>query len=162
MKALEHLQLLILDFDGVLTDNRVLVSQDGSESVWCHRGDGHAILRLTQEGVPVVVISQETSPVVEARCRKLGIPCYHRTTDKVEVLHRVIQEYRVSVENVAYVGNDVNDLECIKSVGVSIAVADAADEVKAHARLITKTNGGYGAIQEVIGWIIKARNPCLT
>lgn len=157
VKALGQIQLLVLDFDGVLTDNRVFVSQDGSESVWCHRGDGQGILMLKEQGIPVVVISQEANPVVEARCRKLAIPVYQGGMDKVQVLHLVVEEYGVSIEKVAYVGNDANDLGCMKSVGVSIAVADAADEVKAHADIITQARGGYGAVRDVIDCIMAGR-----
>lgn len=160
VKALRHIELLALDFDGVLTDNRVLVSQDGSESVWCHRGDGRGISLLKERGIPVAVISQETNLVVEARCRKLDIPFYQGCKDKLEVLERLVSEFQVRIDKVAYIGNDLSDLECMKAAGVSIAVADASEESKAQAQFITEAMGGHGAVREVIDWIIEGRTTC--
>ena len=157
VKALATIQLLALDFDGVLTDNRVLVSLDGLESVWCHKGDRQGIFMLKEQGIPVVVISPETNPVVEAQCGKLGVPLYQKCKDKLEVLKRVVADYGLLIENVAYIGNDLNDPNCMKAVGVSIAVADASAELKAQAQFVTEAGGGNGAVREVIDWILEGR-----
>lgn len=154
---LQAIELLALDFDGVLTDNRVLVDQDGHEAVWCHRGDGWGIARLLEAGVSVVVISTETNPVVAARCRKLGIPVVQGCGDKQAALQSMADARHLGPEHVAYVGNDVNDLACLRWAAVPIAVADAVPGVRAIARLITATPGGYGAVREVADWILAAR-----
>jgi len=154
---LGRVRLLALDFDGVLTDNRVTVDQAGEESVACHRGDGWGIARLREAGVPVVVISTETNPVVSARCRKLGIEYTDSCDDKVAALESIAAKLRVSAGDVAYVGNDVNDLACMRWVGVPIAVADAESEVRAAARLVTMRPGGHGAVREVTDWILTTR-----
>jgi YrbI family 3-deoxy-D-manno-octulosonate 8-phosphate phosphatase len=154
---LAAIRLLVLDFDGVMTDNRVLVDQDGHEAVWCHRGDGWGIARLRDAGLPVVVLSTETNPVVAARCRKLNIPYVQGSNDKRSALERLAHEAGVDQTQIAYVGNDVNDLECLKWVTFSIVVADAVDEVRSFARMVTSTPGGYGAVREVADWILEAQ-----
>ena len=151
---LQAIRLLALDFDGVMTDNRVLVDQDGREAVWCHRGDGWGIARLRELGLAIVVVSTEANPVVTARCQKLGIPAVQGCANKLGALQALAQEQCLSAEQIAYVGNDVNDLTCLQWVGLPIAVADATPSVRAVARLITETRGGYGAVREVADWIL--------
>ncbi len=150
-------RLLVLDFDGVMTDNRVLVHEDGTESVWCHRGDGWGIARLREAGCPVLVLSTETNGVVGARCRKLGVECVQGQADKGAALAALLAERGIAPAAVAYVGNDVNDLECLRLVGVPIVVADATPVARAEARLVTAAAGGYGAVREVADWILASR-----
>jgi YrbI family 3-deoxy-D-manno-octulosonate 8-phosphate phosphatase len=154
---LAAVRLLVLDFDGVMTDNRVLVMQDGQEAVWCHRGDGWGIARLKDLGMMVVVLSTETNPVVTARCRKLGIACVQGSDDKLAALQSLAQEVGVRAAEIAYVGNDVNDLACMRWVGFPIAVADAVDDILDVAGMTTLRAGGYGAVREVADWILSAR-----
>lgn len=155
---LVEVRLLVVDFDGVMTDNRVLVDQDGREAVWCHRGDGWGIARLKEAGIEVIVLSTETNPVVSARCRKLGIECVQACDDKSSALERLVKERCLKPEQVAYVGNDVNDIACLRWVGVPIAVADAVSEVRMVARLVTAESGGRGAVREVAEWILRAHD----
>lgn len=153
---LSQIKLLILDFDGVLTDNRVLVNQDGIESVWCNRGDGWGIARLKEKNLEILVLSTETNQVVRARCQKLGIDCIHGCDDKLAALKQIVAERSLSLEQVAYVGNDVNDLICMSHVGIPIAVADAVPKIKNISRIITTNRGGYGAVREVCDLILEA------
>ena len=112
---LAPIRLLVLDFDGVMTDNRVLVSQDGTESVWCNRGDGWGIARLKERGVvKIIVISTEVNPVVEARCRKLGLDFIQACNDKLSALRGVAEKMGLGPDQVAYVGNDLNDADCLR------------------------------------------------
>lgn len=156
-RLLERIRLLVLDFDGVMTDNRVLADQDGGEAVWCHRGDGWGIARLKERGVEIIVISTEANPVVAARCRKLGIHCTHDCADKLTALRRLAEDKGLLPASIAYVGNDVNDLDCLRWVGLPIAVADAEPEVRAVAALVTTRPGGMGAVREVTDWFPAAR-----
>jgi YrbI family 3-deoxy-D-manno-octulosonate 8-phosphate phosphatase len=158
MHGLAEARLLVLDFDGVMTDNRVLVDQDGRETVWCHRGDGWGIARLREAGVEVVVLSTETNPVVAARCRKLKIEYIQGCENKLPALQAVAQQRDVRPEQIAYVGNDVNDLECMRWVGLPVAVADAVPEVLAAARWVTSRRGGEGAVREVSDILRDSRN----
>ncbi len=152
---LSQIKLLILDFDGVLTDNRVLVSQDGTESVWCNRGDGWGIARLKEKGVEILVLSTEANQVVRARCQKLNIDCIHGCDDKLAALKQIVAKRSLSLEQVAYVGNDVNDLACMSYVGIPIAVGDAVPKIKNIAQIITTNRGGYGAVREVCDLILE-------
>jgi YrbI family 3-deoxy-D-manno-octulosonate 8-phosphate phosphatase len=151
------IDLLALDFDGVLTDDRVLVDQDGREAVWCHRGDGWGLARLREAGVGIVVLSAETNPVVSARCRKLRIEAVQGCDDKLTMLQQIARTRGIPPARIAYVGNDVNDLACLGWVGTSIAVADAAPDVRAACRYVTSRPGGRGAVREVANWILAAR-----
>jgi N-acylneuraminate cytidylyltransferase len=155
---LSGIRLLVLDFDGVLTDNHVTVDQYGLESVRCHRGDGWGIARLKESGVEVIVLSTETNPIVGARCAKLGIHCIQGSRHKLGELTHLAEQLSLSRDEIAYVGNDVNDLECMEWVGLPIAVADAESEIRSCARIITARPGGHGAVREVADAILLARD----
>ncbi|HOW96265.1 MAG TPA: HAD hydrolase family protein [Kiritimatiellia bacterium] len=149
-------KLLALDFDGVMTDNRVLVDQDGKEAVLCHRGDGMGVGLLKKEGVGVIVISMEPNPVVSARCRKLKIDCIQNCDKKLKALQQVAAARGLKPREIAFVGNDINDLECLRWVGLPVAVADAEPEVLEAAAYVTKRPGGFGAVREVAERILRA------
>ncbi len=140
---LRKIKLLVLDFDGVMTDNRVLVMENGEEAVLCNRGDALGLGMLKGSGVEVFVISKEKNSVVSARCRKLGIECIQGCDDKLAALKSKAASKGVKSTEIAYVGNDVNDLECLQWVGVPIAVADSAPAVIAAACLKTSRIGGH-------------------
>jgi 3-deoxy-D-manno-octulosonate 8-phosphate phosphatase (KDO 8-P phosphatase) len=144
-----QIRLVAFDFDGVFTDNAVYVSQDGAETVRCVRSDGLGLQALTALGVATLIISTETNPVVGARSRKLAIRCIQGCDDKRTALEGVAAELAVTMQETAFVGNDINDLDCLKVVGLPIVVADAHDDVVPHAAYRTKTPGGYGAVREV-------------
>ncbi len=151
------IQAVIFDFDGVMTDNAVYVDQNGVETVRCSRGDGMGIGRLKAAGVFAGVLSKEVNPVVSARCKKLGIACRQGIDEKLPALIAWMQELGVEQRHVAYVGNDVNDLECLAWAGTAIAVADSEPEVLAATRIRTVRHGGYGAVRDVCEWIIAGR-----
>ena len=144
-----RIQWLVLDFDGVLTNNKVLVNQNGQESVLCNRSDGLGLQFLKKLGFKILVISKEKNPVVQVRCDKLGIPCIHGCDNKLPTLVEIAKENNLNRQDIAYVGNDINDLECLQWAGISIAVSDALPPVKAVAQYITKAKGGNGAVREV-------------
>lgn len=154
---LQPLRLLVLDFDGVLTDNRVVVSEQGTESVICDRGDGFGIALLKAAGVEVLVLSKEQNPVVQARCRKLAIECVQGCDNKLSRLQQLCAERGLDCAEVGFVGNDLNDLECLRWVGVSIAVADSVPELLDIVKWRTRSLGGRGAVREVCDRIILAR-----
>jgi len=156
-KRFKKIKLFVLDFDGVLTDNRVLVSEDGRESVFCHRGDGLGIEMLKKEGIETVVISKEKNPVVRARCNKLKIECWQGIDDKETIFLREIEKRNLELENVCFIGNDITDLECIKKAGLGVAVADSEEPVLNIADYITKRKGGKGAVRELCNLILESR-----
>jgi YrbI family 3-deoxy-D-manno-octulosonate 8-phosphate phosphatase len=151
------LQAVVFDFDGVFTDNRVLVFQDGSEAVLCDRGDGWGLSQLKKTGIPLLILSTETNPVVQARAGKLGIPCLQGVQDKGPALSRWLQEHGLDARQIVYVGNDVNDLPCLEVAGFRVAVADAHPSVRAVADLVLEHAGGRGAIRELCELILKSR-----
>ena len=157
LSILKNIRLLVLDFDGVMTDNRVIVDQNGNEAVACNRGDGWGLARLRRHGLEIMALSTEANPVVAARCNKLGIPCLQGRADKLPALKAEVQRRSLTAADVAYVGNDVNDLECLEWVGAAIAPSDARPEVLAVARLVTPQRGGDGAVRQVTDWIIAAQ-----
>jgi len=154
---MKDIALVVFDFDGVMTDNRVQVHQSGDEAVWCHRGDGMGIARLKDAAFEVVVLSTERNPVVTARCRKLNIQAIQSCDDKLTALQQLAAERNLSPGQIAYVGNDINDLSCMQWVGWPIAVADAVPDVRAVARWVTSLPGGYGAVREVADGLVASR-----
>lgn len=146
---LSTIRLVAFDFDGVFTDNRVYVFEDGRESVACSRSDGPGLRKLERLGIHSIVISTETNPVVSERCNKLGIRCSQGVEDKLAVLSRVADELGVPLSRAAFVGNDINDLDCLKVVALPIVVNDSHQEVMPYALYRTSANGGYGAVREV-------------
>jgi len=146
---LRSVRLVLLDFDGVLTDNRVIVSESGEESVVCSRADGIGIARLRSHGVPCCVVSSEENAVVERRCEKLGVRCFRGVKSKVEVAATLGAELGVPPEEMLFVGNDVNDLDLLEFVGLGVAVADAVPEVLQVAGLVLESRGGFGAVREI-------------
>ncbi len=143
------MQALVLDFDGVFTDNKVIVSADGLESATCDRSDGFAIQSLQRRGFPILVLSTEKIPIVRVRSEKLGLECIHGVGDKVAILKTWLKDKGIDPEHTIYVGNDINDLGCMEMVGMPIAVADAFPEVLGVARCILTARGGHGAVREI-------------
>ena len=150
-----NIKLLALDFDGVLTNNKVIVDENGKESVICNRSDSLGIDLLKKKGIDVVVISKESNIVVKARCDKLKIFCVQGIDDKISILKKEISKRGLTPGEVCFIGNDVNDVECIKYVGLGVAVNDAYSDVKKAAKIVTKKNGGEGAVREIIDNILK-------
>jgi YrbI family 3-deoxy-D-manno-octulosonate 8-phosphate phosphatase len=150
---------VVLDFDGTQTDDRVLVDSDGRETVAVHRGDGLGIAALRRAGVPLLILSTEQNPVVAARARKLQVPVLHGIDRKDLALKEWCEEQSIAPDRVLYVGNDVNDLACFGLAGWPVAVASAHDSVRAAARAVTTTPGGFGAIREIAAWLL---GPTLT
>jgi YrbI family 3-deoxy-D-manno-octulosonate 8-phosphate phosphatase len=149
-----NIKLLALDFDGVMTDNSVIVDENGKESVVCNRSDGMGVEIIKKHGIDVIVISKEQNKVVKARCDKLKIPCIHGIDDKLSILKKEIESRNLTSEQVCFVGNDVNDIECIQYVGLGVAVNNAYPEVKKAANIVTENNGGNGAVREIINKIL--------
>jgi len=152
-KAIQELiravRLIAFDFDGVFTDNGVYVFEDGSEAVRCCRADGIGLQKLKQAGIEAAIISTEPNPVVTARSRKLGIRCIQDCNDKLAALEKLARDMGISLSQVAYVGNDVNDLPCLTYAGLPIVVRDAHPDVISIARYRTKAPGGHGAVREI-------------
>jgi YrbI family 3-deoxy-D-manno-octulosonate 8-phosphate phosphatase len=153
------ISLVVFDFDGVMTDDRVWVDQDGREMVAAHRGDGMGIAILRQAGIPAVVLSTEPNQVVAARCRKLELPVIQGLSDKAAALGKLIVERNLDPAEVIYLGNDVNDSPCFPLVGCAVVVADAHPSAKTQADVVLEHNGGDGAVRELIDLILELIAP---
>lgn len=156
-QALAALELVAFDFDGVFTDNRVIVDQDGIESVVCSRADGFGIAGLRSLGIEMVVLSTEVNPVVTARCKKLHLRVAQGLDDKTAELRAVVDRTGVTLEHTAFVGNDLNDIGCLDLVGVGVCVADAYAVAAEHADFVLETKGGYGAVREFCDLVIACK-----
>ena len=147
---LKGIQLIVYDFDGVMTDNKVLIFQDGKEAVFCNRSDGLAISKIKQMGIPQIIISTEVNEVVTARAKKLGIPVIQGADNKKELVKKYCKDKKIDLDKVIYVGNDINDLDIMKLVGYPVAPSDASREIRRVAKIITKAKGGEGVIRELL------------
>ena len=151
----QNIETVVFDFDGVFTNNQVIVSEDGKESVICHRGDGLGLDRLKATGIPILLLSTETNPVVAARCKKLGIEFRQGLSSKGEMLKQFSSERKIALERMVYLGNDLNDLECLAMVGCGMVVNDAHPSVRRKASFILHSSGGNGAVREACDLIVE-------
>ena len=142
-------KLIVFDFDGVLTDNRVLVFDDGREAVLCNRADGLAFDLFRKEGIPALILSTEKHPVVATRAKKLKVPCLHGVGDKKNVLQKYCRKNGIRLEHVLYVGNDLNDLRAMRMVGHRVCPADAHPEVRSICQTVLQCRGGEGVAREL-------------
>lgn len=143
------LRIVFFDFDGVFTDNSVYVFEDGREAVRCTRGDGYGLRRLERLGIEPMILSSEVNPVVAKRSEKLAISCHHGLTDKRDTMNRLLQERGLTSVEAAFVGNDINDADCLGAVGFPVVVQDAHPDVVGLALYQTRLAGGHGAVREV-------------
>ena len=148
----DKVDLIVLDFDGVLTDNSVYVFEDGREAVRCTRADGMGCDLLRAEGIELLILSTEENPVVTARARKIKVAVHQGIRDKGAALSALLDEKKIDPARVLYVGNDVNDLGALALVGWPVAPADAHPDVLAIARQVTATRGGEGVVREIADW----------
>ena len=146
---LVEIKAIAFDFDGVFTDNRVYVMQTGEEAVVCDRSDGMGISMLRKAGIPLIIISTEKNPVVSVRAAKLNIDVLQGIENKLPVLSQWAAENQLSIEQVAFIGNDINDVDCLSAVGLGIAVADAYPVAVDVADFVLTKKGGQGAVREI-------------
>ena len=153
------IRAVVFDFDGVMTDNKVYVNENGNESVRCDRGDGMGTSFLRKKNIKMVVLSTEKNPVVSARCDKLGIECYQDLGDsKLQSLINWSILNNIELNDIIYLGNDVNDSECLKRVGCGIVPSDAHESIKCLANIVLEKKGGEGAVRELCDLILNSSN----
>jgi 3-deoxy-D-manno-octulosonate 8-phosphate phosphatase (KDO 8-P phosphatase) len=153
-----NIKLVVFDVDGVLTDGKLILGENGNEYKSFHVRDGHGLVMLLESGCKIAVITARSSKIVAERMESLGIEyVYQGEKDKGVRLMKLIDELGLEREQVAYVGDDVIDLPAMVKVGLPIAVADARTEVKQNADWVTQDRGGQGAVREVCELIMKAQ-----
>tara|TARA_Y100001978_G_scaffold198491_1_gene211009 strand:+ start:32 stop:511 length:480 start_codon:yes stop_codon:yes gene_type:complete len=152
-----NVKLALFDFDGVFTDNNVYITENGKEIVKCNRSDGIGISRIKKIGIKCYVISSEKNIVVEKRCQKLNINFKQNVLDKKIAVLDICKENNIEPENTLFLGNDINDIPALKSVGFPVAVADAFLEIEEFVKFKTKAKGGQGAVREVCDIIFRSK-----
>jgi 3-deoxy-D-manno-octulosonate 8-phosphate phosphatase (KDO 8-P phosphatase) len=154
---LERVRLAVFDFDGVFTDNRVWVDESGQEMLSFSRSDGLGLRRLDEVGVAYLIVSMEQNPIVGARAAKLRADCVQGVDDKLSVLRERTERLGVSLEETAFLGNDINDAECLRAVGCAVVPADAWSEVKPLASWVLERPGGSGCVREFCDGVWEAQ-----
>ncbi len=156
--AIGHIKILGLDVDGVLTDGRVIIHDDGQESKHFHSRDGLGLKILARAGVEPVIITGRVSKVVEIRARDLGITELHqKVADKWPVFEEILKRRGLTPQEAAFAGDDLIDLPILSRVGLALAPADACPEVLAAAHFVSRSQGGHGAVREMVEFILKGR-----
>jgi YrbI family 3-deoxy-D-manno-octulosonate 8-phosphate phosphatase len=150
-----RVRFAVFDFDGVFTDNRVWVNEQGEELLAFSRSDGLGLRRLDDVGVRYLIVSTEPNPIVGARAAKLNADCVQGVDDKLAVVHD--RRGDVALDAVAYVGNDINDAACLRAVGVPVVPADAWPEVVPLARWVLARPGGQGCVREFCDAVWQAK-----
>ena len=157
--TLSAIRALVTDFDGVHTDDLVYVGDDGRELVRCSRADGMGVEMLKASGIEFLILSKETNVVVARRAEKLKAPVMHGIGEKRAVLETWASENGFALADIAYIGNDVNDVSCMRAVGLALAPADAHPSAKAAAHMVLAYPGGRGAVRAACDMLIAARKP---
>lgn len=152
---MSQIKLLVMDVDGTLTDGKVYMGENGELMKAFDIKDGYAIKNILPKiGVVPVIITGRTSHILLHRCEELGITEVQQgIEDKVSMLSFLIKKYNVTMDEVAYIGDDLNDLDCMKMCGVTGCPADAASEVKKYVSYVCEKNGGNGAVREFVEWL---------
>ena len=149
MKELKDIQLFVYDFDGVMTDNKVIVDENGKEAVVCNRSDGLAVQLIREMGIGQLIISTERNEVVKRRAEKLKLEVVNNVSDKRYCLQEYCQKHAIDMQTVLFIGNDLNDKEVMEACGYSVCPSDSAPEIKEIATFITICKGGEGVIREL-------------
>jgi len=154
----EKIEAIFFDFDGVFTNNKVILNENGQESIVADRGDGLGISLLKKMGIDLYILSTEKNDVVHQRAKKISVKAFNKLDNKLIKLKEIIKEKNYNKDNCIFVGNDINDYDCLKYIGCGVVVNDAYLQVKKIARIVLKNNGGEGAVRELIELINERYN----
>ncbi len=159
LKQAQRIKLLVCDVDGVFSDGRIYLGNDGEELKAFHTKDGFGIKALGSSGVDIAIITGRRSTIVAKRMSALNVKhIVQGQEDKLPALLDLVNQLELSWDEVAYIGDDLPDLACIKQVGLGIAVQDAHPTVLAHANYTTFIRGGFGAVREVCDLIMQCQD----
>jgi 3-deoxy-D-manno-octulosonate 8-phosphate phosphatase (KDO 8-P phosphatase) len=154
-----HVKLLLMDCDGVLTDGRIWILESGEDQKAFNTRDGLGLNLLHRAGLRSGIISGRRSSAVESRAAALGITFVRQGCErKVRAFEEILTEAEVKCSEVAFIGDDLNDVPLMLRSELAVAVADASEEAKHHAHLVTKASGGSGAVRETVELILKAQH----
>ena len=147
---ISQIDLIFLDFDGVLTDNKLLLNESGNEMVTLSRSDGLAFDALRALKINCIIISTEKSKVVKERAKKLKIPAKQNVKDKAQAIKTIVTNNNFNLQKCIYIGNDINDYDAMKLCGLKICPSDSNNKIKKIANIILKTKGGNGVVREFV------------
>ena len=157
-EKLKGIKLLILDVDGVMTDGRIIMDNEGKEIKNFNVRDGHGLKLLQRYGIKVAILTGRESKVVEHRAKDLDIKdVYQKVFNKKDVFEKIMKNHKLSPDEAAFIGDDIVDIPVLRRVGFSVAVADAADVVKKSVDYVARNSGGRGAVREICEMILKAQ-----
>lgn len=157
-KRLRDIKILVLDVDGVMTDGRIYMNDNGGETKAFNVKDGYGIRMLLEAGIDVAIITGRQSGVVDQRAKDLGIKWVHQgVKDKMSACIRLLEDRQLTGDQTCYMGDDLPDVPLLRYVGLPVAVADAVKEVREAALYVTEKTGGNGAVREVCELILKAQ-----
>ena len=157
----KRIKLLLMDCDGVMTDGRIMLLENGDEQKTFNVRDGHGIVLFHRAGLKTGIISGRSSSFVQKRAWELGMPqefVWQGCHNKIETFEDVLSRAKLEVSELAFIGDDVTDIPIMQRVGLAVAVAEAEGETKRAAHYVTKRNGGHGAVREVIDLILKSQH----
>ena len=158
-EKLKGIKLLILDVDGVMTDGRIIMDNEGKEIKNFNVRDGHGLKLLQRYGIKVAILTGRQSKVVEHRAKDLDIKdVYQKVFNKKDVFEKIMKNHKLSPDEAAFIGDDIVDIPVLRRVGFSVAVADAADVVKKSVDYVARNSGGRGAVREICEMILKAQD----
>ena len=155
----KNIKMVVFDVDGVLTDGRLIFSQKGEELKFFHSHDGLGISLLHKAGIKTAIITGRKSQIVKLRANELKInDIYQNSKNKIASLEKILNKYKLSPDEIAYIGDDINDLGVLSIVALPCTVFNGATEVKEIAKLVSEKYGGKGAVREIVEYILKSKN----
>lgn len=158
MKNLDNIKLFAMDVDGTLTDGNIYMGNDGEMFKAFHVKDGLGIKLLKNYGIIPAIITGRNSKIVENRCKELSLTEVHQgVKNKAEKLQELMEKYGLSPEQVAYIGDDMNDLSAIRTAGITFAPADCAESLKPFVDIILSRPSGQAPLREAVDMILKER-----
>ncbi len=144
-----EIELIVFDFDGVMTDNTAILMEDGSEGVIVNRADGVGVSNLKKLGIPMVILTSEANPVVKRRAEKLKLEIISNIDNKKDRLSAYLVDHKIDKDHVIYVGNDLNDLEVMQMIGFPVCPADSHPKIVEVSKLVLDCNGGEGVSRAI-------------
>ena len=155
---IKKIKLLALDVDGILTDGRIVLDHEGNEVKQFNVKDGFGLVLLRRAGLKTAIISARSAPAVTARAKDLEFDkIFQDANPKIHAYRELLKEFQLTDEQVCFMGDDLPDLEVLKSVGLAASVPNAVDEAKKESDYITRSSGGAGAVREVVELILKTQ-----
>lgn len=163
LNRIQKVKLFIMDVDGVLTDGKIYLGNEGEELKGFDVKDGKGIMLVQDTGVKFAIITGRKSKIVDNRAKELNIDqVYQGISDKLKIYKELLKNNKLEKENTAYIGDDIPDLPVLKEVGFSVSVSDGVPVIRQEVDYVTEAEGGKGAVREVMDLILKVKGEFIT